>query len=117
MRQPVDEETLRRLGERANALEARTTRPVRDYGANAVGVGYKLLAQLLGGTLVGLGLGAAVDALAHTLPWGLIAGVLVGSGTGMVLAVRGARLASDQAAKEMGPARSIPFDDDEESPD
>ena len=45
------EEALARLNERADALETRNVKPVRDYGAAAVNQGYQLLGQLIGGVL------------------------------------------------------------------
>ena len=57
-------EAMKRLDERAAALEARTTRPSRDYGSKAAGYGYRLLGLLLGGVFVGVGFGAGVDVVA-----------------------------------------------------
>jgi len=55
------EEAIRRLQQRAGALEARTTQTPRDHGSNAASYGYRLLGVLLGGVFVGLGFGFAVD--------------------------------------------------------
>ncbi|MCA6282038.1 MAG: F0F1 ATP synthase assembly protein I, partial [Phenylobacterium sp.] len=52
------EEAIRRLDEQASALEARTTRDIPDHGAQASGYGYRIMALLLGGVFVGVGLGA-----------------------------------------------------------
>ena len=108
------EEAIRRLEQRAGALEARTTQTPRDYGAQASGFGYRLLGLLLGGVFVGLGFGFAIDAVAKTRPFGMIAGVLVGFGVSVWLAVRSARRMSDEAAREWGPPKDLPPDDGED---
>jgi ATP synthase protein I len=108
------EEALARLNERANALETRNVKPVRDYGAAAVNQGYQLLGQLIGGVLVGLAAGFGIDAYAHTTPWGTIVGTLIGFGISVWLAVRTAKRLGDKALKEHGPGKAVPFDDDED---
>lgn len=115
MSQPVDEEALRRLDARADALQARTRRPSsQDYGGQAVGNGYKLLGTLTGGILVGLAAGFVLDAVAGTKPWGTIAGVLLGFAVSIFLTVRSAQRMSADWPKNEGPAAPVPFDDDED---
>jgi ATP synthase protein I len=111
---PSREEALRRLNERASALETRTTKPVRDYGAAAVNQGYKLVAQLIGGVLVGVALGFGIDAYAHSAPLGMIVGVLLGFGVSVWLAVRTAKRLQEDALKAHGPGTAVPSDDDED---
>lgn len=111
---PSREEAIRRLDERAQALEARTTQPTRDYGAKAAGYGYRLMGVLLGGLFVGLGFGFAADAVLKTTPWGTIIGVLLGFAVSVWMAVRSAQRISAEVAKETGPAVDLPFEDDEE---
>ena len=107
------EEAIRRLEQRAGALEARTDQTPRDYGSQAAGYGYRLLGLLLGGVFVGLGFGAAIDWVAHTGPWGMIIGVLVGFGVSIWLTVRSAQKMSAEAAQEWGPAKDLgPEDED-----
>ena len=106
------EEALKRLHERADALEARTSRKPADYGGNAVGQAYTLLGVLIGGPAVGLALGLGVDAIAGTAPWGIIVGVLLGFGMAIYMALGSARRLSARAAKEAAPA--VPFDDEDE---
>lgn len=108
------EEALRSLSARAGALEARAVQTPQDYGVKAAGYGYRLLGVLLGGLFVGLGFGAAIDALAGTQPWGMIVGVLVGFGVSIWMAVGSARKMSADLERELGPARDLPADDDEE---
>lgn len=114
---PVPEETreeaIRRLEERAGALEARTTPTPRDYGAQAHSYGYRLMGVLIGGVFVGLGFGFAADAVAGTKPWGMIIGVLVGFVVSVWMAVRSAQRMSAEAAQEWGPPKDLSPDDGE----
>jgi ATP synthase protein I len=112
--QETREEAIRRLEQRAGALEARTVQAPRDYGSQAAGYGYRLMGVLIGGVLVGLGLGAAIDAIAKTGPWGMIIGVLVGFGVSIWMAVGSARRMSEEAAKTWGPPQDLGPDDDED---
>ena len=95
------EEALRSLDERARALKARTDRPVSPAGElNASSQAYKILAELLGGVLVGLAAGAIVDWFAGTAPWGLIGGVLAGFALSIFMARRTANRLMAQARAE-----------------
>lgn len=108
------EEAIRRLQQRAGALEARTVQTPRDYGSQAAGYGYRLLGLLIGGVLVGLAFGAAVDWLAKTRPWGIIVGVLVGFSVSIWMAIRSARKMGEEASREWGPPRDLGPGDDED---
>ena len=108
------DEAIKRLDERAAALEKRTTQEVHDYGSAAASYGYRLMGVLIGGVFVGLGFGAAIDALAKTAPWGMIIGVLLGFGISIWMAVRSAQRMTAEAAKEWGPPKDLPFDDEED---
>ena len=109
------EEAMKRLHERADALEAKTVRQVPDYGSKAMAGGARLVAGLLGGPLVGLAFGAGFDFLAHTAPWGLIVGILVGFVTSVFLAVRAAQRMSETAKREGWPTEpAVPFDDEDD---
>ncbi len=95
------EEALRSLDERANALKARTDRAVSPVGKlNASSQAYKILAELLGGVLVGIAAGAIVDRFAGTAPWGLIGGVLLGFALSVFMARRTANRLMAQAKAE-----------------
>ena len=107
------EEAIRRLDERADALEARTARNVPDYGSKAVAQGSQLVAGLIGGPLVGLGFGWGVDYLAGTAPWGLIVGLLIGFAASVFLALRTAQRMT-AAAKDWPVAEAVLDDDDED---
>ncbi len=108
------EEAIRRLEQRAGALEARTVQTPRDYGAQAHSYGYRLLGLLLGGVFVGLGFGWAIDLFAKTGPFGMIIGVLVGFVVSVWLAVRSAQQMSAEAAREWGPSKDLGPDDEDD---
>jgi ATP synthase protein I len=113
-KQPSDEEALARLGRRVDALEARTTRKRTGFSAEGSGAGYSMVAELVSGVLGGLGLGWLFDKYAHTSPFGLIVGVLLGTVAGVFLVVKTASRFSDQAQKR-SPGDPVPFDDEDET--
>jgi len=109
------EEALKRLDERAAALQARAVRPPNPAaGEAAVGQAYRIIAELLGGVLIGLAVGAMVDGFAGTGPWGMIGGVLLGFVLSIFLARRTANRLMAQARAEQaasaapGPAVVVP---------
>lgn len=108
------DEAIRRLDERAAALQQRTTQAPRDYGSKAAGYGYRLMGVLIGGVFVGLGFGAGADVVFKTAPWGMIIGVLVGFGVSIWMAVRSAQRMTAEAAREWGPPKDLPFDDEDD---
>ena len=108
------DEAIRRLDERAAALEERTTQTPRDYGSKAAGYGYRLMGVLIGGVFVGLGFGAGADVVLKTAPWGMIIGVLVGFGVSIWMAVRSAQRMTAEAAREWGPVKDLPPDDEDD---
>ena len=66
------EEALKRLDERLDAIETERTKSKPSFGADkAASDGYRLLAELVGGVLGGLGLGWGFDRLAGTSPLGM----------------------------------------------
>jgi ATP synthase protein I len=79
----------------------------------AGGDGYRVLGQLISGLLGGIGLGWLFDRFAHTSPWGLVIGLLIGTGLSIVSTVR---MASRFGAKTNSPPPSdapASVDDDE----
>lgn len=115
---PADEprdEALRRLNERAAALGARTQRPVHSAaGEQAASQAYRIIAELIGGVLIGLG-GGAMTVWIFKIPTavGLIGGVLLGFALSLWMAWRTAqRLMA--LAKSEGEPPSVPFDDDDD---
>ncbi len=117
MPQPDDrpEEALGRLGEELQAFEAGRARSASTWKANrGIGEGYRLLAQLIGGVLGGVGLGWFVDQVAHTAPWGIVLGVFVGTGVSVYAVARSASRMGKDAIAKAGPLKAVPFDDDED---
>ena len=105
---PDRDRAVSELSARADALEQRTARPpsaVGEHGA-AVSGAYRIIVELFGGVLVGLGLGFGVDRLAGTAPWGLIGGVLVGFALSIYLARRTANRLMAEAAAEQAEAQT-----------
>lgn len=118
--QDPNDEVLRSLDARAAALQKTMARPEGGHHGQAVDQAYRLIAELLGGVLVGLGLGFAVDRLTGmTAPWGLIVGVLLGFAVSVWMAKKTADRLTAQAAAESlrskaGPVQSVPFDDEDD---
>ncbi len=58
------------------------------FDSEGSSVGYRLIAELIGGLLAGLGIGWLADRALHTTPIGIVAGVVIGAVGSIVLAVR-----------------------------
>ncbi|MBN9465440.1 MAG: F0F1 ATP synthase assembly protein I [Brevundimonas sp.] len=110
------EEAIKRLNDRASEL-AEATAPKTSEHLTAQSVSseaYKIVAELLGGVFIGLGLGFGVDRLFGTNPWGLIGGVLLGFALSIYMARRTANRLMAQAKASGIEPKSIPFDDEED---
>jgi ATP synthase protein I len=105
---------LDRFDKQLDAFEAsRATKPrIMGMGESA-SEGFRLLGQLLGGVLGGLGIGWLVDHLAGTSPIGVVTGLLMGAGLSIYWAVRTAMAISARAAADRPPAPPVADDDDE----
>jgi ATP synthase protein I len=102
------DEALRRLNEQAAALKARTAvAPSGHAGEQAAGQAYRIIAELLGGVLIGLAIGAILDRFAGTGPWGMIGGVLAGFALSIFLARRTANRLMALAKSEQAPPASV----------
>ena len=88
------------LDARLAAFEARRAaeKPVKAQSERAQQDGYRLLADLIGGVLVGLGFGWLLDHYVHTSPWGTVGGLLIGLGIAIFSIVRKAMKLSAQAS-------------------
>jgi ATP synthase protein I len=106
MPRPPDpgDDPLGRLDERLAAFDASRQAPPRAGRSVGAGVseGYRLIGQLLGGVFGGVGLGWLLDHFAHTRPFGLVGGLLVGTTMSIVATIR---TASRMSA---GPASGAP---------
>lgn len=117
---PRKDDPYRDLQARADALETSTRRnPAASIaGSRAADQGYRIVADLLGGVIVGLALGFGVQLIGFPAPWGLIGGVLLGFAVSIWMAKRTADRLMAQAraenAAQTQPAPSIPFDDEDE---
>ena len=104
MSQPDDEsqEALQRLQTRLDALKAeRTPKSKADGSAErSMGEGYRLLGEVIGGVLGGLGLGWLVDHVAHTTPFGMVIGLLLGTAASAYAAMKSADKMGRTARKE-----------------
>lgn len=114
---PTREEALRRLDERLDKIEAaRLARKRRFNMEGGASDGYRLLAELIGGVLGGLGFGWVFDQIANTAPWGLISGLLIGTGAAVFMIVRSAGRMSAKAKVLAGPVEPlVEVEDDDEN--
>ncbi len=99
-----------------DAFEAtRATKPAIMGMGESAGDGYRLLGQLLGGVFGGLGLGWLIDRFAHTTPFGIVGGLLIGVGLSVFAAVKTAMAMSAREAAKGLPAPAVADDDDDET--
>jgi ATP synthase protein I len=105
------------LDRRLDAFEAdRTTKPGLPGVGESAADGYRMLGEMLGGVLGGVGLGWLIDHFAHTGPWGVVGGLVIGAGLSIFATVQTAsRISAKAAAKSGGgAAASSPVGDDED---
>jgi len=100
------------LDARLDAFEAERARKSSPAAHLAMGQGYRFLGEVVGGVLGGAGFGWLLDRFANTAPWGLIGGLLIGTGLSIFVAVKGAAKASKAALETAGPLPSVPDDDE-----
>ena len=108
------DEALKRLDQRLDAFKAGREQKNAYQGARSVSDGYRLIAELIGGVLGGLGFGWLFDQVVHTKPLGMICGLLIGLGVSVVVIVRQAGAMAAKASKEQGPVKSVGFDDEDQ---
>ena len=116
MPHPTDSpnEALASLDQRLGAAEAAQARKVSPDTHSAMAQGYRFVGEVVGGVLGGVGLGWLLDHFAHTQPWGVIGGLLIGTGISLFAAVSAAAQANKNALDAQGPARSVPDEEDED---
>jgi ATP synthase protein I len=105
------EEAIKRLQDSASALEDKTVQKASEHlAAQAVtSQAYKIVAELLGGVFLGLGLGFGADRLFGTNPWGIIGGVLLGFALSIYMARRTANRLMAQAKAQGNSAPAEPY--------
>jgi ATP synthase protein I len=111
--EPPDE-ALRSLDQRLGAAEAAQARKVSPETHAAMAQGYRFVGEVVGGVLGGVGLGWLLDRFAHTAPWGVVGGLLIGTGVSIFTAVSTAARASKKELDALGRLPSAPDDEDED---
>jgi ATP synthase protein I len=76
--------------------------------------GYRFVGEVVGGVLGGVGLGWLVDRFAHTQPWGMIGGLLIGASASIFAAVS---MAARSNRRQLDAPGRSPVGSDEEDED
>ncbi len=116
MPKPQDsgQDLLGRFDEALNAFEAgRQKKPAAALIGGEASGGYRLVGQMLSGMLGGLGLGWLFDRLLHTNPWGVVCGLLIGTGLSIFTTIRTASRMSASAQARPGSFPAASDDDDD----
>ncbi len=108
------QEARERLEARLGAVETARARAASGESHRAMAQGYRFLAEVVGGVLMGAGLGWLIDRFTGTDPWGLVLGLLIGTGVSIFAAVRSASRMTKDAMAKAGPLPSVPDDDDDD---
>jgi ATP synthase protein I len=107
---------LGRLDKRLEAFDAQRQKPPRDGMLSGAGSGaseaYGLIGQMLGGVFGGVGLGWLLDHFAHTGPWGLVGGLLIGMTISIVATIQTARRMGRRSPPDSAPPPTADEDDD-----
>ena len=112
---PGGQDPMGRLDRDLDAFEAGRRKTASSSGlGGAAGDGYRLLGQMLGGVLGGIGLGWLVDHYVQTSPWGVVGGLLIGAGLSIYSTIRTASRISARTQINLGPADPAPVDDDDD---
>ncbi|HEY2658964.1 MAG TPA: AtpZ/AtpI family protein [Caulobacteraceae bacterium] len=109
-------EALSRLDDELKAFESKRAGTASSKGdAGAASDAYRLMAGLIGGLLGGLGFGWLFDQFAHTGPWGMIGGLLIGIAVSTYAAVRKAgQMNVSTTTAKAGPVPPAPVDDEDD---
>ena len=116
MPEPQDssDEALKRLGQDLETFEAkRSLGSNQPVGSLAASEGYRIAAGLLGGVFGGLGLGWLFDHFTHMSPFGLIGGLIIGTGGSVYAAIRGASRVNVAGNAIPGPTTSDQSDEED----
>ena len=101
------------LDRRIAAAEAAQAKKASNDSHVAMAQGYRFLGEVVGGVLGGLGLGWLFDRLAHTAPFGLVGGLLIGVGVSTFVAIRGAGAWAKAESAKAGTLPSVPDDEED----
>lgn len=96
------------------AAEAAQARKMSPETHAAMAQGYRFVGEVVGGVLGGVGLGWLLDRFAHTQPWGVVGGLLIGTGFSIFVAVSTAAKASRIAMAAHGTVPAPADDEDED---
>lgn len=96
------------------AAEAAQARKLSPDTHAAMAQGYRFVGEVVGGVLGGVGVGWLLDHFAHTQPWGVVGGLLIGTGISIFAAVSTAAKASKKALDAAGPMAPAAADEDED---
>ena len=107
------EEALKSLDQRLGAAEAAQARKLSPETHLAMAQGYRFVGEVVGGVLGGVGLGWLLDRFAHTQPWGVVGGLLIGSGFSIFVAVSAVARSNRKILDAQGPAQSVPDEDED----
>jgi ATP synthase protein I len=111
--EPQDE-ALASLGRRLGAAEAAQAEKASPEARWAMAQGYRLAGEVVGGVLGGVGFGWLVDHFAHTAPWGMIGGLVLGVGLSIFTAVNAvARANKNLPAMQEAYSRRAAEDDED----
>jgi ATP synthase protein I len=102
------------LDQRLAAAEAAQARRQSGDAHQAMAQGYRFVGEVVGGVLGGAGFGWLLDRFAGTGPWGLVGGLLIGTGLSITVAVRTASRTQREELAKAGPLPSVPDDEDED---
>lgn len=102
------------LDQRLAAAEAAQARRESGDAHRAMAQGYRFLGEVVGGVLMGAGFGWLVDRFAGTEPFGLVIGLLAGTGISIFAAVRTAARTQKSALEKAGLQPSVPDTEDED---
>lgn len=108
------DEALARLDQRLGEAEAAQARRTSSDAHSALAQGYRFVGEVVGGVLGGVGLGWLLDRFAHTQPWGVVGGLLIGTGFSIFVAVTSVARANRKALAAQVPTPSAADEEDED---
>ena len=100
------------LDQRLAAAEAAPARRASGDSHRAMAQGYRFIGEVVGGVLMGAGFGWLLDRFAGTGPFGLVFGLLAGTGISIFVAVRTAARPTKDATEKAGPEAPVSDDED-----